>query len=115
MKLAVIGSRGFCDYGLMKSYLDKIHSVEPLTFIVSGGAKGADSLSEKWAKENNIPTMIFIPDWDKLGKSAGFIRNKDIISNCDKVLCFWDGISKGTLSSINLSKKYNKKIKIINF
>ena len=113
MKLAVVGSRNFNDYNLMERYLDKIHSVEPITYIVSGGAKGADSLSEKWAVDNNIPTLIFKPDWNKYGKRAGFIRNEDIIKSCNKCISFWDGISKGTKHSINLCKKYNKKCKII--
>ena len=115
MKLAVVGSRNFNDYGLLKKYLDKIHSVEPITFIVSGGAKGADSLSERWAKENNVETMIFIPDWNTHGKSAGYKRNVDIITNADKCLACWDGISKGTKHSIDLCEKHNKKLKIIYF
>ena len=115
MKLAVVGSRDFNDYGLMKKYLDKIHSVEPITHIISGGARGADSLSEKWAKENNVETLIFKPDWNKYGKKAGYLRNVDIITNSDKVLAFWDGTSKGTQHSINLSNKEGKKIKIVYF
>ena len=99
----------------MKSYLDKIHSVEPLTYIVSGGAKGADSLSERWAKENNIETLIFIPDWNKHGKKAGFLRNEDIIKSSDAVIAFWNGESRGTLSSINLAKKYEKSCLIVKF
>ena len=115
MKLAVVGSRTFNDYNLLKSYLDKIHVREPITYIVSGGAKGADKLSERWALENNVETIIFLPDWEKYKKAAGFIRNKDIITESDKVIVFWDNISKGTLSSINLSKQQNKKIIVVKF
>lgn len=115
MKLAVVGSRTFNDYDLLKSYLDKIHEREPITYIVSGGAKGADSLSERWARENNIETIIFLPDWNKYKKAAGFIRNKDIINESDKVIAFWDEISKGTLSSINLAKDQNKKTIVVKF
>lgn len=115
MKLAVVGSRTFNNYDLLKKYLDLIHSKEPITHIISGGAKGADKLSEFWAKENNIETIIFLPDWEKYGRRAGFIRNEYIINECDKAIAFWDQISKGTLSSINLTKKQNKKIIIVNF
>lgn len=113
MKLAVVGSRNFNDYSLMKKYLDKIHSVEPITCIISGGAAGADALSEVWAHENNISTLIFKPNWNKYGKRAGFIRNEDIIKSCDKCIAYWDGVSKGTKHSINLCKKYSKKCKIV--
>jgi len=115
MKLAVVGSRGFNDYDLLKSKLDAIHLRKPITCIVSGGAKGADSLGEKWAKENNIETLIFIPEWDKYGKKAGFLRNEDIIKNSDAVVAIWDEVSKGTAHSISLAKKYNKSCLVVKF
>ena len=110
MKLAVVGSRNFNDYSLMKRYLDKIHSVEPITCIVSGGAKGADSLSERWAKENNIQTKIFIPDWNRFNKAAGYIRNEQIIKESDKVIAFWDGKSKGVCRAPQHQNEYKKRV-----
>jgi hypothetical protein len=115
MKVAVVGSRTFIDYDILKKNLDIIHEKKPITYIVSGGAKGADSLGEKWAKENNIESLIFIPDWDKFGKSAGYKRNESIIINSDIVIAFWDGKSKGTQHSINLSKQHNKPVFIVKF
>ena len=115
MKLAVVGSRGFNDYELLKLKLDTIHAVKPISLIVSGGAKGADTLAERWAKENDIPIKIFYPDWDKYKKSAGYIRNVDIIEFSDAVIAFWDGVSKGTLHSINLSKEKDKRLAIIKY
>lgn len=115
MKLAVVGSRDFNDYELLKLKLDSIHKRKPITLIISGGAKGADKLSERWAKENNIETLIFIPDWNKFGKKAGFLRNEDIIKNSDAVVAFWDGESRGTLSSINLAEKYKKSCLTVRF
>lgn len=111
MKVAVVGSRGFSDYKLLSETLDKIK----ITLIVSGSAKGADTLGEQYAKENNIPTKIFPPDWEKYGKMAGFLRNTDIINEAELVVAFWDNISKGTLDSINKAKKLDKKIIIINY
>ena len=113
MKLGVVGSRNFNDYTLMKKYLDKIHTVEPITCIVSGGAQGADKLSEKWAKEYNIGTKIFIPDWKRFNKAAGYIRNADIVKEADKIIAFWNGKSKGTKHTIDICKKEGKKCKII--
>lgn len=111
MKIAVIGSRSFNDYGLLKETLASLEISE----IVSGGAKGADSLAEQYAKEANIKTLIFKPDWAKHGKSAGFKRNVDIISNSDMVVAFWDGESKGTKHSIDTAEKQGKKVLIIKF
>jgi len=84
MRIAIIGGRNFNDYELidktLEPYLNRIRCV------VSGGAIGADSLGERWAKNNNVDTLIFLPDWKKYGKSAGYIRNKDIVSNSDIIL-----------------------------
>jgi hypothetical protein len=110
MIVAVIGSRGFNDYEEVKRTLSQIE----ITLLVSGGAIGADSLGEQYAKENNIETKIFLPDWNKHGKSAGFIRNTDIINEAELVVAFWDGNSRGTLDSINKAKAQNKKVVIIN-
>ena len=111
MKVAVIGSRGFNNYELVKENLSKIQ----ITLLVSGGAKGADTLGEQYAKENGIETKIFLPDWEKHGKAAGMLRNTDIINESEVVIAFWDGSSKGTLDSINKAKKLNKKLIIIDY
>jgi len=113
MKLAIIGSREFNDYNLLKKSLE--HYKFKITKVVSGAARGADSLGEKWAIENKIETLIFPADWDKHGKAAGFIRNEDIIKNCDCCIAFWDGKSPGTKHSISLCEKLNKPYKIISY
>ena len=112
MKLAIIGSRTFNDYELLCDHLEE--HLNTTTMVVSGAARGADSLGEKWAINNDIETLIFPADWDKYGKRAGYIRNEDIIKNCDFCIALWDGISKGTMHSVSLCKKYNKPYKIIN-
>jgi len=113
MKLAIIGSRGFSDYQLLESTLEQYK--DKITEVVSGGAKGADSLGERWANNNNIPTIIFKPDWDKYGKKAGYLRNVDIVKNSDGVIAFWDGESRGTQHSFTLCTKLNKPLKIIRY
>ncbi|MBV5330762.1 MAG: DUF2493 domain-containing protein [Chlorobium sp.] len=109
MKTAVVGSRNFQDFALLKQILEEYE----ISVIVSGGAKGADALGEKYAHENQIPTMIFKPDWKRLGRGAGPARNKTIVENAEFIIAFWDGISKGTKSSINIAKKLNKPLRIV--
>ncbi len=106
----VIGSRTFNDYELVKEELDK-HEISK---IVSGGVKGADSLAEKYAYENNLPVEIFKPDWS-LGRHAGFIRNKTIVEHSDTLIAFWDGVSKGTLSSIRYGEEAGKHTIIVRY
>jgi len=111
MKVAVIGGRDFNDYEKVKQTLSNID----ITELISGGAKGADSLGEQYAKGKGIPTKIFLPDWNKHGKIAGFIRNTDIIKDADLVVAFWDQKSKGTKDSIDKAYKLNKKTLIIKY
>ncbi len=109
MKVGVIGSRTFNDFEMLKNTLDIILSKKGISLIVSGGAKGADVLSELWATQNNIETLIFKPDWS-IGKSAAAIRNQKIVENSDVIVAFWDGISKGTKMTIDMAISRNIKV-----
>ena len=126
MKLAIVGSRGFADYSLFSDVMRNHFSLQPPRFppdpidwvckeIISGGAKGADSLAARWAAENRVKLTEFLPDWDKYGKAAGPIRNEDIIKIADFVLAFWDGLSKGTANSLSIAKRLKKPTLIIYF
>jgi hypothetical protein len=115
MKLAVVGSRTFRNYEKLSSVLEGYHRNEKIELIISGGAEGADSMAEKWAKEKGIPTAIYYPDWQRFGKKAGFLRNKSIVKDADMVIAFHDGESKGTSHSIGLAKEFNKGLDIVYF
>lgn len=110
IKLAVVGSRSFNNYNTLKTVIDSIYEDYDynITTIVSGGARGADSLGEKYADEYVLEKLIFPADWAKHGKRAGFLRNNDIIKNCDVCVCFWDGESHGTKHDIELCRFYKK-------
>lgn len=118
MKLAIIGSRTFNNYPLLLDYLTSFFfNSLPQEFrfdgIVSGGAKGADSLGERFANDYKIGKTICKPNWDVYGKSAGFRRNQTIVDNCDMVLAFWDGKSRGTADTISKAKIAKKPTFII--
>lgn len=115
MKLGVIGSRTFNDYGRLKIMLDVLLDGFGFTTVVSGGAKGADSLGEKYADERGLKKIIHLPDWDLHGKAAGFIRNRDIINDADILVACWDKKSKGTRHSIGLAHETGKDIVILYF
>lgn len=110
MKVAVIGSRTFNDYPKLEQELNSIPSIK---IIISGGASGADKLSEVYADSKSIETLIIKPDWKRYSRGAGAVRNTEIVENADYVVAFWDGKSKGTLDSINKCKKKNIKLKIV--
>jgi len=111
IKLAIVGYREFKDYKKFSKHIDEyIKEIGNPVLIISGGAKGVDTMAEKYAKEHNIPTQIFYPDWEKYGKGAGIIRNTDIIINSTHVLAFPNVRSIGTLDK---AKIYNKVLKVI--
>ncbi len=112
--LAIIGSRSFNNYSYAKKEILNIiqNNKISVTKIISGGASGADKIAQIFASKFNIPIEVIVPDWSN-GKQAGVSRNTDIIKKSDYVIAFWDGISKGTLDSINKAKKLNKKLFII--
>ena len=111
MKLAIIGSRSFDNYDLLNNEILSLGII--ISEVISGGAKGADALAEKWAIQNNIALTIIKPNWNKFGRAAGIKRNEEIIKKCDLVIAFWDGKSSGTASSIKFCEKYSKTHKII--
>ena len=111
LKLGVVGSRTFTDYDYMKNILDYFE----IKCIISGGAKGADSLAKRYAIENNIDYKEFPAEWDKYGKSAGYKRNEQIVEAADEIMAFWDGKSKGTKHSLDIAKRINKPVHIYTF
>lgn len=115
MRLAVVGSRGITDKKLIWGEIDAyIHEVgEACDLIISGGARGVDSIAEAWADANSVPTSIWLADWDKFGKSAGYRRNMDIIAESTHVLAIYDGQSKGTMHSIKLATDKGKQLKVV--
>lgn len=115
IKLAIVGSRTFDDLNKFHKIIQILKNNYTFSLIVSGGAKGADSMGEKYADDNNIPKLILKADWKKFGKRAGFIRNVDIIKNCDLCVAFWDGNSHGTKHDIKLCKEMNKPCIVYNY
>lgn len=111
MALAVVGGRDFKDYELMVQVLNKFD----YTKIISGGARGADILAERYCKEHNIDNIIYRPNWDMYGKLSGYERNVFIIHEADEVVAFWDGKSPGTKHCIELAIQKQKKLTVINY
>ena len=118
MKLAIVGGRDFTNTVLFNKIIDRLLEREifiDMTEIVSGGAKGIDTLAENYANKHNLKTNIFLPDWNKYGRSAGFKRNVEIISNADITIAFWDGKSKGTKHSMNITKDFDKTLIVVKY
>mgnify|MGYP002509291301 CR=1 FL=1 len=81
--------------------------------IVSGGASGIDACAARWAKEHGFALTEFLPQYERYGRGAPIVRNRQIVDYCDKVIAFWDGSSKGTLSVIQYAQKTGKPCEVI--
>lgn len=112
MKVIIAGGREFNDYPTLCKVCDRMLSKSEDVEIVSGGARGADALGERYAKERGYALKVFTADWDKYGKAAGYIRNDEMSQYGDALISFWDGESKGTGHMIELANKRGLKVKI---
>lgn len=124
MKVVITGSRGWIEETKVYEQLDKlldlvdIEGTGPLE-VIEGDARGADRISGLWAKQRisegrNIVHTCMPAQWNKYGKSAGFIRNGEMLElNPDIVLAFWDGQSRGTKHTIDLATQRGFAVKVI--
>lgn len=80
MRVLVCGGRHFHNRAFAESYLDKLHAIYKFDCVIHGAARGGDTLAAQWASTHAIPVEAFPADWDKLGRAAGVLRNKQMIA-----------------------------------
>ena len=112
-KVAIVGSREFTDYSIVKEALDNIK--DKIALIISGGAKGVDTLAQRYACENGIPIHIYYPNYSKYGKKAPFVRNVVIANLAEYMIAFGHMDSKGTRHVVNKMKELNKPYMFFQF
>ena len=114
-RVVVAGCREYTNYEEARKYIDFCLSNirrENTVVIISGGARGADSLGERYARENGLEVERYTADWTSYGKGAGPRRNKQMAEVCDYVICFWDGKSRGTRSMIDCARQCKKPLRV---
>lgn len=113
MKVLVCGGRDYEEENHVFETLDAFHKETPITMIINGGTRGADTFSTKWAYENEIELKIEIADWASFYRSAGPIRNRKMLElySPDLVIAFPGGL--GTRDMVNASKERGFKVRII--
>jgi hypothetical protein len=108
--IAIVGSRDFPDLDRVRRF---VRSLRPDVVVVSGGAGGVDSAAICEARARGLAVEVFTPDWTHFGRAAGAIRNRQIVERADRVVAFWDGVSKGTKITIDLAQLARKPVEII--
>ena len=113
MRLIIAGSRtinvGVDGILMFMGYYFNINQL-PISEIVSGTANGVDQDGEYAAVACMIPVKRFPADWDKHGKAAGHIRNKQMADYADALLLIWDGESKGSKNMKETMLKLGKPV-----
>lgn len=107
MKILIVGSRSILNFDL-SDYIPHETDV-----IISGGARGMDQIAERYADDHKISKFIMRPQYAKFGKAAPIKRNESMVELADTILVIWDGVSKGTKSTITYAQKKNKPLTVI--
>lgn len=104
MNVLVCGGRDYADARALAEVLDAFHGETPITRLIHGAARGADSLAAAWARSRGIPERAFPADWKKDGRAAGFVRNARMLreGRPELVVAFPGG--KGTAHMVNLAR-----------
>lgn len=113
MKTIIAGSRENVTYSMVKTAV--LLSGFEMTEVVSGTARGADKLGERYAVDNNIPVKRMPANWDLHGKSAGYKRNAEMAAYADACILIWDGCSPGSKSMRDLAIKNKLKLYVYIF
>ena len=103
MRVIIAGSRSLTDAEQVATAIAQ--SGFALTEVISGGARGVDTLGEAWARRRRIPVRRIPADWRRYGQSAGFRRNEAMAHVADAVIAVWDGSSPGTRHMIATARQ----------
>ena len=107
MKLLIVGSRSISEFDI-ENYVPS-----DVSLIITGGANGVDLIAEKYADKHRISKLVLRPDYKRFGRGAPLKRNEEMVDISDRVLVIWDGMSKGTLYTIEYAEKKNKLIAVV--
>ena len=107
MKLLIAGSRSITDFDISPYIPDNVD------LIISGGARGIDTLAEQYADKMKISKLVLRPNYARYKRGAPLKRNNKMVDMCDKVLVFWDGISRGTKYTIEYAQRIGKTTEVI--
>ena len=125
-RIIIAGGRDFVFVSMLEESLDEY--IEKLSeddkrriTIISGGAVGADTLGERYAKERGYSLIRFPANWDKYGKRAGYIRNAEMAKyavadgSYGVLFAFWDEESRGTKNMIETAEKYGLEVNVVSY
>lgn len=109
VKVGIVGSRDYPDLEAVRRF---VAALPEGTVVVSGGARGVDQTAEDAARARGLVVDVKIALWQQHGKRAGPMRNREIVEASDEIVAFWDGVSPGTRSTIDIAHGAQKKVRV---
>ena len=127
MRVIIAGSRTVADYWLVRAAVEAALAewadAGAVAEVVSGCngrrdaagrvVSGTDLLGEAWASAHAIPVKRFPADWNKHGKAAGPIRNREMAAHATHLVAVWVGESRGTKNMIEEMEKLGKPVHVV--
>lgn len=102
-RVIIAGSRTLDDVALVRRAVEA--SGFTVTSVISGGARGVDACGKAWAADNGIPVEQMHAEWNRYGRAAGPIRNRQMAEQADALIAVWDGESRGTRHMIEEARR----------
>lgn len=110
-RVIIAGPRKGISYVQVEAILDEILRYEEgEVVIVEGGAWGVDRHARTYAESRDIPYYTEEAEWDKLGRSAGHIRNALMGDLANELIAIWNWSSTGTESMIKIGIRKGLKV-----
>lgn len=116
-RVIVAGSRDFVDQARLDAHLDALLERMSAPVIVSGGARGADTMGERYAMsrgwQRQVPFLRFPARWERFGNRAGMVRNQEMSRASTHLVAFWDGRSRGTAAMIDMARADGLAVRVV--
>lgn len=118
--VCIAGGRDFDDYEYLCSCMESVKHLywDKEIRVVSGAAKGADELGERWAADYGYVVDSHPPDYKKFEgaeRYAPLARNEEMAEQADVLVAFWDGKSRGTRHMIGCAFKQGLEIHVFRY
>lgn len=110
MRVAIVGSR---EWAHPDAVIRCVNALPEGTVVVSGGARGVDTVAVAAAVQRGLETQVWLPDYDTYGDVAPMVRNREIVDDCDQMFAFRLKRSSGTSNAIRLARKSGKPVKVM--
>lgn len=93
-----MGSRHYSGLDRVEEYVDALPSGSR---VVTGSASGVDAAATRAARRREIPVQTVAASFEEVKDPAqAEARNRKLIENCDVLVAFWDGVSRGTRMTV---------------